>query len=335
MNERLIFITGNSRSGTTMMGRIFGLHPQVHTFQELHFFEQLWSGNDRDKSADIDHAVKVISRLINIERNGYFTDKRDEDYKEEASLICTSVKKSSALHEFYKAFLFNESKLNGRIIPCEQTPQYVFYLNEILALFPKARIVIMVRDPRDVLLSQRNKWKRRWLGASGIPFRESIRSMVNYHPVTMSKLWNAAVSAGAKLQGHPNVFELKYESLISEPEKTIRDLCSFTGIEYNPAMLLVPQKGSSTSTDTGEAGVRSGNTLKWKSGDISKAELSICESITAVQRRRLGYDDSDIKAGLTAGLWKAWWPASIGLSFLFNLHRMRNLRETLRKRLAR
>lgn len=335
MSERLIFITGNSRSGTTMTGRIFGLHPQVHTFQELHFFEQLWSGNDIHKPADKAHAVNVIARLINIERNGYFTQHADDDYRQEALTVCSTAGSSLALHHYYKAFLLHETQRNKRTIPCEQTPQYIFYLNEILELFPEARIVIMVRDPRDVLLSQRNKWKRRWLGASGIPFREAVRSMVNYHPVTMSKLWNAAVHAGQKMKDHPRVFELKYETLISEPEKTIRELCTFTGIEFDAAMLQVPRKGSSTASDQAGTGIQSGNTLKWKSGAISKAELAICESITASQRKRLGYSDGHIRGGLTAFLWKAWWPASIGLSFLFNLHRMRNLRETIRKRLTR
>ena len=39
----MVFVVGNSRSGTTMMGRILGNHPDVYTFGELHFFGQLWS----------------------------------------------------------------------------------------------------------------------------------------------------------------------------------------------------------------------------------------------------------------------------------------------------
>ena len=41
--EKMLFVVGNSRSGTTMMGRILGNHPDVFTFGELHFFGQLWS----------------------------------------------------------------------------------------------------------------------------------------------------------------------------------------------------------------------------------------------------------------------------------------------------
>lgn len=38
-----IFIIGNSRSGTTLMGSILGLKREVFTFKELHFFSYLWS----------------------------------------------------------------------------------------------------------------------------------------------------------------------------------------------------------------------------------------------------------------------------------------------------
>lgn len=40
-HDTVIFIVGNSRSGTTMLGRILGKSTYVHTFDELHFFEFL------------------------------------------------------------------------------------------------------------------------------------------------------------------------------------------------------------------------------------------------------------------------------------------------------
>jgi hypothetical protein len=35
----MICIVGNSRTGTTMLGRILGRNSAIHTFSELHFFE--------------------------------------------------------------------------------------------------------------------------------------------------------------------------------------------------------------------------------------------------------------------------------------------------------
>lgn len=46
----------------------------------------------------------------------------------------------------------------------------------------------MVRDPRDVLLSQKYKWKIRFLGANNIPYREVLRCWANYHPIAIAKL---------------------------------------------------------------------------------------------------------------------------------------------------
>ena len=43
----LFFVVGYSRSGTTLMGQILGLNSEVFTFEEMHFFEQLWSQEDR------------------------------------------------------------------------------------------------------------------------------------------------------------------------------------------------------------------------------------------------------------------------------------------------
>ena len=36
-----VFIVGNSRSGTTLMSRVFRNNPETHAFNELHFFENL------------------------------------------------------------------------------------------------------------------------------------------------------------------------------------------------------------------------------------------------------------------------------------------------------
>ena len=52
----------------------------------------------------------------------------------------------------------------------------------------------MVRDPRAVILSQRGKWTV--AKKLGLPLKEIIRSFFNYHPITMSILWNKAISAG-------------------------------------------------------------------------------------------------------------------------------------------
>ena len=58
-----VFIVGNSRSGTTMMSRVFGNHPEIHAFNELHFFGNL-EGRQL-KYADL------AKELLDIERSNF------------------------------------------------------------------------------------------------------------------------------------------------------------------------------------------------------------------------------------------------------------------------
>ena len=116
-------------------------------------------------------------------------------------------------------------------------------------MFPDAVVINIVRDPRDVLLSQKNKWHRRFLGARNIPLTEAIRAWANYHPYTIARLWVAAVRTAMRYVGHPRFVSIRYEDLLKQPEETIRSLCSVTGLAFTEEMLDVPQVGSSTGMD--------------------------------------------------------------------------------------
>ena len=71
-NPEQLFVVGNSRSGTTMMGRILGNHSDIFTFRELHFFGQLWSSRDLNKQLNRNESVKLFSKLLRINKYGIF-----------------------------------------------------------------------------------------------------------------------------------------------------------------------------------------------------------------------------------------------------------------------
>ena len=148
----IIFIVGNSRSGTTMMRRVLGMHPEIYMLEELHFFEQLWSSSDKDKQLTVPEAAALASRLFFIQRDGYLTEMDEQKHFEEAMNMVSSMEKALYPHEVLRTFLHYETARGGRSIPCEKTPQDVFYIKEILELFPEAKIINMVRDPRGVML---------------------------------------------------------------------------------------------------------------------------------------------------------------------------------------
>ena len=63
-----IFIVGGSRSGTTILGRIFEKNAEIFTFRELHFFGTLWTSNSNKESTKKDQ-IEFLLRLFCIEEN--------------------------------------------------------------------------------------------------------------------------------------------------------------------------------------------------------------------------------------------------------------------------
>ena len=59
----MIFIAGNSRSGTTLMGRILANHSQVFTFSEMHFLEETWMPVSDELTLPEPEAIKIYSNL--------------------------------------------------------------------------------------------------------------------------------------------------------------------------------------------------------------------------------------------------------------------------------
>ena len=335
----MIFIVGNSRSGTTMMGRIFGKHPNVYTFGELHFFGQLCAppfSSELSKKA----ATELAAQLHCIQREGYRTYGNPRRFLKEAQAflenLATYPETPAVL---FDAFLHHETTENGRTIPCDQTPRNVFYIADILGLYPKARIINMIRDPRDVLLSQKKRWKRRFLGGSNIPMKEAFRDWMNYHPITISHIWRTAVNTADQFAQHERVTSVYFEELLTHPQKTIKPLCDFVGITYTDDMLQVPQVGSSVGEDRPQQlGINPQRAHSWRSetgrSELNAAEIYLNQKITAALMKKHNYSPVSIQPNVVnLMLHLLTFPVKLGGAFLFNIDRIKNIRETLKRRI--
>jgi len=333
--DRLTFIVGNSRSGTTMMMRIINNHPQLHALSELHFFEQLWSPADQNKALTREAAEKLADRLLHVSREGYLTRYQPGKYMQEARELITAENPTFG-QDVFRAVAFLETRQAGKLIPCEKTPQNVFYIREILALYPHARILNMVRDPRGVLLSQKRKWKRRKMGAHFITWREATRLRINYHPITISRLWNSSIGASLQFLQHPQVMTVHFEDIIENSEATIRTICQFFGVEFHPLMLDVPHLGSSNEVDdptqTGIKKERAGN---WRKGGLNDAEVWFCQRITGKYMDPMEYPRVSVSPNpvAVAGYYLSF-PFKIALAILVNLGRMKNIVDTIKRRMV-
>lgn len=330
----MIFVVGNSRSGTTMMGRILGKHPDVYTFGELHFFGQLCAPPFSSELRPSD-AVKLAAELRCVQQEGYRTHGNSRRFLKAAEVFLndlTSHPETPA--QLFSAFLHHEATKHRKTIPCDQTPRNVFYIKDILELYPEARIINMIRDPRDVLLSQKRKWKRRFLGGTDMPVKETFRDWINYHPITISHIWRTAVSAADQFALGKRVAFIYFEELLEHPETTVKRVCDFVNISYADTMLQVPQVGSSVAEDQPQQlGINPHRAHSWQDGALSSAEIYLSQTITAALMKKHNYSRASIHPNIASlVLHLLTFPVKLGGAFFCNLDRMKSIRQTLKRR---
>ena len=338
--EKVLFVVGNSRSGTTMMGRILGNHPDVFTFGELHFFGQLWSPSFSSE-LNMSEAEELVSKLFSVQREGYRKHGNSKSFLEDARKFCETLSNFPlAPTELFSAFLCYEASLKDKTIPCDQTPRNVFYIDEILKFYPQAKIINMIRDPRDVLLSQKRKWKRRFLGGTDLPIKESFRDWINYHPITISRIWHTAVSAADRFSNNDNVLSIYFEQLLANPETTVEKICKFIDIGYSSTLLQVPQVGSSVNEDNvGQLGINPNRAGNWNESNVNvsklnSSEIYISQRLNGTLMKKHNYIPVFIRPNIFSLLVNlVSFPIKLALAFLCNLDRIKNIRETLRRRL--
>jgi hypothetical protein len=332
---RIILVVGNSRSGTTMMGRVFGNHPLVFTFNELHFFEELWDPHSELQPINSEQATLLLARLITIQRDGYYYQKDPKIYLQEAGEILKGVSGPATPPALFKTFLMYETKRYGKKVACLQTPRNVYYLKEILALYPDAYAVNMIRDPRAVLLSQKKKWLGRLSGSRKMPVKQIIRMWAGYHPITMGLMWRSGIKSGDQFADHSRVYQIRFEDLLNHPEEQMRVICANLELEFKADMLEVPHVGSSNRPDYFERkGIDPSVADRWRQGGLLKAEMYIVDKLTVKNMSKHGYVVTNANFNpIMLLLYGVLWVPKMGLALLLNMNRIRNFFPALKKRL--
>lgn len=332
----MIFIVGSSRSGTTMTARLLGLNPSVLALNELHFFEQQWQPSDKGRKLGLAEARETLLLLFSSQRDGYYRRHLNPSYEPEVDALLARHQVGDATHEKHQLlpmFADAEAARSGKSLWCEQTPRNVYYLDVIRDLFPEAKIVQLVRDPRDVLLSQKNRWRRRFRGGN-MPWKETIRQWLNYHPITILKLWIGAMRRAQNESGRAGFFVQRYEDLVAQPARSVSSLCAFLGLEYAPSMLAVPKIGSSLRSDKpADLGIDASKVGGWRRGGLSQAELYLCERLAGPLMSQFDYVSDGVR--LTPSVFGHYFsfPIKLGLAIPFSLDRIGSLGDAIRRRL--
>jgi Sulfotransferase family len=221
-----VFFVGCPRSGTTLLRRIGDAHPQLAIIGELHWLPRWW-----ERRTGITPEGIVTQELL----GNLQTDRRFHKLDLAPERVAPLVEHGRPKHyaHFVTELFDLHGKVKGKRLVGEKTPGYVRHLATLNHLWPHARVVHLIRDGHDVALSLLDRTRSE---------RAAWRSPTwEDDPITTAAVyweWNVRLGREAvPLLGPDRYYELRYESLVADPELECRKLCDFLGLAYDPVML--------------------------------------------------------------------------------------------------
>ncbi len=280
-----IFIVGSPRSGTTLLQCMLNVSKTTFSLPETHYFCTILSelglkSNDSISSENIQKIICLLHEKMDFE----FPEDQIEKIMELAASNQLSTRDLFIrLVNSYRP----DTDLEKIVRLIEKTPYHVFYLQDILELFPEAKFIHLVRDPRDVVSSRLN-----------------MPTASHQSEKIYAQDWSRSVkSANDFYTRNPDkLFTLRYEDLVEQPGIFLERICSFLDVTYQAEMQTDFSSQYQTCTiaekETWKKEVKTGQ-IHNKSG-IWKQRITpeLAQEITAITKdemRALGYSTSEDK----------------------------------------
>lgn len=249
----LIVVCGCGRSGTTLTRVILDSHPDLYAGPESLLLLPL----------PVDPAA--LAWKFNLP---------EADVRE----LVAGTAGRAQLVESFQAMILRRS---GKRVWVDKTARNVHRLDYILRHFPNARIVHVVRDPRDTVGSLKGHRKRKVVAGRVVPTGYCM-------PVELCiDRWERAWRDAAPFRRHAAFHELSYEALVEDTETTVRHLCAFLDVPFDPGMLNFHEHAAATR-DHAKFPQNIEATRPISRSSIGRYRMALTATEIAMTERRLG-----------------------------------------------
>jgi len=238
-NKPLI-IGGFFRSGTSLFRRLLDAHSRIHCGPEVKFFRDFYG----------DYLTDPLSHIR------FFQTARQ-----------LGINEKDLLQRFGKAFIKlheHAAKIHGKKTWADKNPENVLYLEQWhFLLGGRFTFVHVIRNPLDALASLQEVGFKKT-----VP--ESFEEKVDLYSLYLAR-------AEAYLQRNPkNILTLRYEDLVTSPEKTLTAFLEAIGENFEPWMLeayLDParRRGIEDPKVNQHKSINTGSIGRWKT-DLTEAQ---------------------------------------------------------------
>jgi hypothetical protein len=279
------FVVSAPRSGSTLLRVMLNRHSRLCVPPESHFIPQLIRNfGEAPKASAFWQALRPHPRF----------DKWPVNFDALEARLRTVPADWNAL---FSAVFMQVTEEQGKARWGDKTPDYVQHVGLLHRVFPEAKFIHLVRDGRDVASSLlKVPW---WEGSAARAARY------------WRKLVDKGRMAGRRLpEGH--YLEMCYEHLVTEPEKTLREICAFLNESFEPAMLSYYESSDESVKESQLAWhenlkrpVTADSIGRWRR-DLSPRDAGLCELFARDLLREYRYPIDTPKSLGVYARWVLW-----------------------------
>jgi len=205
--RRLAFLGGHPRSGTTLLEQILGAHPGLAAFDEPIAFLQEVSEKLAPANAGSASSLKALDALTAAQRAGF-------------------------QQRYLKSLLREPTDKPEVEMLLDKNPSLTASLHLWLRMFPDVKVIIALRDPRDVMVS--SYFQNLMLNMTNVNFLSLERTARHY--ADLMDVWLRLRELGGF-----DWIETRYEDLVSNPEAEGRRVTEFLGLSWHPRQADHPE----------------------------------------------------------------------------------------------
>jgi len=235
--DKPIFLAGHRKSGTTLLLSLFDNHEQISVFPpDSGFWYAYYPRYASDEYSDAEKIQRIIdvsygnfrADYINVDEsagNAYPYDDLIEKFRN--LMEGRECSPSIIIQTVIEAFEANNPVKRG-VPRCwiEKTTSTEIYASEVFDWFPHAKMIHLIRDPRDNYASLKSGWDKRY------------KDMNDSHKRLLQSMLDRG-GLGLKL-AKVNEFcfdtdrykVIRYEDLTANPKAIMQELAAFVGIDY-------------------------------------------------------------------------------------------------------